>query len=198
MGEISDNINELKTLIEMDILPEETKEEIRTAIAIAESIKGYDGDNTNKSNKITINFINKSSNKNPVYAKEGDSGFDLRANLIESVTLKPMERKLIGTGLYFELPVGYDMEIRSRSGMSLKHGIIVLNTPGTIDLNFRGEVGIILINLGQENFTINPGDRIAQGLIRLSTTNSSIDLLEVNQITDTDRGSDGFGSTGVK
>lgn len=196
MGEISDSINELKSLLEMDILPEETRDEIKTAIAIAESINNYD--NENNSNKIKINFINKSNNKNPVYAKEGDSGFDLRANLIESVTLKPMERKLIGTGLYFELPVGYDMEIRSRSGMSLKHGIIVLNTPGTIDLNFRGEIGIILINLGQENFTINPGDRIAQGLIRLSTTNSNIDLLEVNEITDTDRGSDGFGSTGVK
>jgi dUTP pyrophosphatase len=196
MGEITDQIDELKNLASSEFLTSETKDELELALKLMEESMG----STNGTNgKIKIKYINKSDNQNPVYAKVGDSGFDLRASLVEPVTLKPMQRKLIGTGLYFELPVGYDMEVRSRSGMSLKHGIIVLNTPGTIDLNFRGEIGVILINLGQEDFTINPGDRIAQGLIRLSTTDSNIDLVEVNEISkETDRGVNGFGHSGVK
>lgn len=194
---IKKHIEDLKHLKSLGLLDEETSEQIDSVLNEFETLS--DENTVNSDYKIKIKYINKSDNENPVYAKEGDSGFDLRANLIEPVTLKPMERKLIGTGLYFELPFGYDMEIRSRSGMSLKHGIIVLNTPGTIDLNFRGEIGIILINLGQEDFIINPGDRIAQGLIRVSTTDTIIDLIEVSEISkETERGEGGFGSTGTK
>lgn len=194
MGEISDNINELKSLLEMDILPEETKEEIKTAIAIAESINNHG--NENNPNKIKINFINKSSNKNPVYAKEGDSGFDLRAD--SGGTLKPMERKLVSTGLYFELPDGFELQIRPRSGLAFKHGITVLNTPGTVDTGYRGEIKVLLINLSNEFFTWEKGERIAQGVIAHRISSDFGDLIEVNEITDTDRGSEGFGSTGVK
>lgn len=194
---IKKHIEDLRHLKSLGLLDEETSKQIDNAIEEFESVT--EEKDLGKEFKIKIKYINKSDNENPVYAKEGDSGFDLRANLIEPVTLKPMERKLIGTGLYFELPFGYDMEIRSRSGMSLKHGIIVLNTPGTIDLNFRGEIGIILINLGQEDFIINPGDRIAQGLIRVSTTDTIIDLIEVSEISkETDRGVNGFGHSGIK
>lgn len=195
---IKKHIAELKHLRSLGILDTETNNQIDEALSELEKFDD-EGNSVDNDFKIEIKYINNSDNENPVYAKEGDSGFDLRANLIEPVTLKPMERKLIGTGLYFELPFGYDMEIRSRSGMSLKHGIIVLNTPGTIDLNFRGEIGIILINLGQEDFIINPGDRIAQGLIRLSTTDTIINLIEVSEISkETDRGVNGFGHSGVK
>jgi len=193
---IKKHIEELKHLQSLGILDEETSNQLDNTLKEFENVLTVSNP---EDFKIKIKYINKSDNENPVYAKEGDSGFDLRANLIEPVTLKPMERKLIGTGLYFELPFGYDMEIRSRSGMSLKHGIIVLNTPGTIDLNFRGEIGIILINLGQEDFIINPGDRIAQGLIRVSTTDTIIDLIEVSEISkETDRGVNGFGHSGIK
>ena len=193
---IKKHIEDLKHLKSLGLLDEETSEQIDSVLNEFETLS--DENTVNSDYKIKIKYINKSDNENPVYAKEGDSGFDLRANLIEPVTLKPMERKLIGTGLYFELPFGYDMEIRSRSGMSLKHGIIVLNTPGTIDLNFRGEIGIILINLGQEDFIINPGDRIAQAVISSRVSSYFGDLIEVTEINESERGEGGFGSTGTK
>lgn len=194
MGEITDNLNELKALAEMDILPEETKEEIRTAIRIAESVKEHDGINSDI--KIPIKFINKSTNKNPVYAKEGDSGFDLRAD--KSGTLKPLERKLVDTGLYFELPDGFELQIRPRSGLALRHGITVLNSPGTVDTGYRGEIKVLLVNLGNETYQWEKGERIAQGVISHRISSDFGNLIEVTEITETDRGKGGFGSTGVK
>jgi dUTP pyrophosphatase len=196
MGEINDNINELKALVELDILPEETKREIREAITITESIKNYDNSNATMYNKIKIKYINKSSNKNPVYAKEGDSGFDLRAN--ESGELKPLERKLVGTGLYFELPDGFELQIRPRSGLTFKNGVTVLNSPGTVDTGYRGEIKVLLVNISNEIFTWDKGERIAQGVVAHRISSDFGDLVEVTEINETERGVDGFGSTGVK
>jgi dUTP pyrophosphatase len=195
MGEINDHINELKSLIELDILPQETKDEIKEAIAIAESIKNYDEVGL-KTNKIKIKYINKSNNKNPIYAKEGDSGFDLRAN--EDGSLSPLERKLVGTGLYFELPDGYELQIRPRSGLAYKNGVTVLNSPGTVDTGYRGEIKVLLINLSNETFTWERGERIAQGVIAHRISSDYGDLIEVMEINESERGEGGFGSTGVK
>ena len=125
---------------------------------------GNDGE-TNFKMSIETKFTNSSDNSDPEYAKVGDSGFDLRAYLKESVTLKPLGRKLIPTGLKFELPPNTELQVRPRSGMALKHGISVLNTPGTVDEGYRGDVGVIAVNLSNEDYTIEPGERIAQGVI---------------------------------
>lgn len=195
MGEIQKQIEELKALAELDMLPEETREEIKMAIQLAESVQDYDK-NGGPSNKIKINFVNKSNNKNPVYAKEGDSGFDLRAN--ENGTLKPLERKLVGTGLYFELPDGYELQIRPRSGLAYKNGITVLNSPGTVDTGYRGEIKVLLINLSNETFTWEKGERIAQGVIAHRISSDFGNLIEVTEISESERGEGGFGSTGTK
>lgn len=198
MGEIRNQINELKALAEMEMLPEETKEEIRMAIKLAESVQDYDENNNTENNfkKLEIKFINKSDNKNPVYAKVGDSGFDLRAN--ERGTLKPLERKLIGTGLYFELPDGYELQIRPRSGLAYKNGVTVLNSPGTVDTGYRGEIKVLLVNISNEDFTWDKGERIAQGVISHRVSSDYGDLIEVFEINESERGEGGFGSTGVK
>ena len=199
MGEIKNQINELKALAEMEMLPEETKEEIRMAIKLAESVQDYDENNNNTENnfkKLEIKFINKSDNKNPVYAKVGDSGFDLRAN--ERGALKPLERKLIGTGLYFELPDGYELQIRPRSGLAYKNGVTVLNSPGTVDTGYRGEIKVLLVNISNEDFTWDKGERIAQGVISHRVSSDYGDLIEVFEINESERGEGGFGSTGTK
>jgi dUTP pyrophosphatase len=195
---IREQIEELKHLKSLGILDEETSKQIDLALEEFQSLSTKEEESRENYN-LQIKFVNKSNNENPTYAKDGDSGFDLRANLSEPVTLKPLERKLIDTGLVFELPKGFDMEVRSRSGLALKNGIMVLNSPGTIDLSYRGNIGVILINLGNEDFTVNNGDRIAQGLIRWSLTNNNIELLEVEEISeDTNRGTNGFGHSGIK
>ena len=196
MGEIENQINELKALVELDILPEETREEIRTALKFAESVKEFDTKSNTQSGKIQIKYINKSDNKNPFYAKVGDSGFDLRAN--EEGSLKTLERKLVSTGLYFELPEGYELQIRPRSGLAYKNGITVLNTPGTVDTGYRGEVKVLLINLSNEEFTWEKGERIAQGVIAPRVSSDYGKLLEVKEISESERGVGGFGSTGRK
>jgi dUTP pyrophosphatase len=149
-----------------------------------------------KNARIPTKFKNVSNNPDPTYAHECDSGFDLRAYISETIVLKPMERKLIPTGLYFELPESYELQIRSRSGLAVKHGIGVLT--GTVDNAYRGEVHVLLINLGNEDFKIENGDRIAQGVImsRLSTEFGA--LTKVDKINETKRGLGGFGSTGKK
>jgi len=153
-----------------------------------------------KQPKINVKFINKSNNEDPKYFHEGDSGFDFRANLIdgEILTIKPMERKLIPTGLYFEVPRGYELQVRPRSGLALKNGLTVLNTPGTVDSNYRGEVKIILINLSTENFEIQNGDRIAQGVISPVLDKVWGELNKVSTLSDSNRKNGGFGSTGIK
>ena len=145
--------------------------------------------------KVKVNIINKSKNALPAYATELSAGMDLRASLDAPVTLNPMQRKLIPTGLFIELPEGYEAQIRPRSGLALKKGITVLNTPGTIDADYRGEIGVILINLGEEPFVIENGERICQMVI---AQHSVATLVEVNELTDTDRGAGGFGHTGKK
>ena len=198
MGEITQQIEELKALAEMDMLPEATRQEILMAIKLAESLQEYDNKKVNEpvKTKIKINYINKSENKNPVYAKEGDSGFDLRAN--EGGSLKPLERKLVGTGLYFELPDGYELQIRPRSGLAYKNGVTVLNSPGTVDTGYRGEIKVLLVNISNEEFTWERGERIAQGVVAHRISSDYGDLIEVMGINESERGSGGFGSTGTK
>ena len=142
-----------------------------------------------------VKIINKSHHQLPQYATSDSAGMDLRAYIKEPVVLKPLERKLIATGLYLELPRGCEAQIRPRSGLALKYGITVLNTPGTIDADYRGEIGVILVNLSNEEFTIEDGERICQMVI---TTYSQVELVEVDVLSDTDRGAGGFGHTGKK
>ncbi len=149
--------------------------------------------------KIPVKFINKSNHPDPAFQHKDDSGFDFRANIPrDTLTLKPMARLAVPTGLYFELPEHYELQVRPRSGLAYNHGITVLNTPGTVDRGYRGEIKIILINLGQENFVINDGDRIAQGVINGILSQYWSDFIKVNEISETERSDNGFGSTGKK
>ena len=140
-------------------------------------------------------IVNKSSNATPAYATAQSAGMDLRANLGSPVILKPMERAMIPTGLFIELPVGYEAQVRPRSGLAAKYGIPVLNTPGTIDADYRGEIKVILVNLSSEPFEIQHGERIAQMVIAKHET---VQWEEVEVLSDTERGAGGFGSSGVK
>ncbi len=142
---------------------------------------------------MKIKIINRSKHPLPSYATELSAGMDLRANLDSPVTLKPMERKIIPTGLYIALPEGYEAQIRPRSGLSIKHGITLVNTPGTIDADYRGEIGIIMINLSNVDFEIKDGERIAQMVINKY---EKIDWEPVEHLDKTTRGEGGFGSTG--
>ncbi len=142
---------------------------------------------------MEIKIVNKSNNQLPQYETISSSGLDLRAFIEESVTLKPLERKLIPTGLYMAIPDGYEAQVRPRSGLALKHGITVLNTPGTIDADYRGEIKVILVNLSSEDFTINNADRICQ-LVFAKVEQAK--LTEVNELDTTQRGDGGFGHTG--
>lgn len=144
---------------------------------------------------MKINIVNKSSNPLPGYSTDHSAGMDLRANLENPVKLKPLERTLVPTGLFIELPVGYEAQVRPRSGLALKKGLSVLNTPGTIDADYRGEIGVILINLSNEEVTIEHGERICQMVI---AKHEQAELLQVEILNETDRGAGGFGSTGVK
>jgi len=144
---------------------------------------------------MKVKIVNKSSHKIPEYSTTQSSGMDLRANLTEPVILKSNERGLFKTGLFLEIPDGYEAQVRPRSGLALKKGITVLNSPGTIDADYRGEIGIILINLSQEDFMVNNGERIAQLVF---SSYSKADLLQVEGLEESTRGLGGFGSTGVK
>ena len=148
--------------------------------------------------KLKLTFSNKSKNEDPQYATEGSSGFDLRADLLEPLVIKVGKRAIVPTGLFFELPENFEMQIRPRSGLAAKNGVTVLNTPGTIDNDYRGEIKVILINLGEEDFTINNGDRIAQGVLAPVYGKDIINFVKVSEVsTDTTRSAGGFGSTGV-
>lgn len=181
---IKKHIEDLKHLQSLGILDEETSKQIDNVLGEFESIT--DEKELGKEFKIKIKYINKSDNQNPVYAKEGDSGFDLRAN--ESGTLKTLERKLVSTGLFFELPDGYEMQVRPRSGLAFKHGITVLNTPGTVDTGYRGEIKVLLINLSNEDFNWEKGERIAQGVVTSRVSSDFGDLIEVTEINESERG----------
>lgn len=142
---------------------------------------------------MQIKIINRSTNTLPEYATAGSAGLDLRANLESSVVIAPLERKVIPTGLFIELPEGYEAQIRPRSGLAIKHGITVVNSPGTIDADYRGEIMIGLVNLSGESFTINHGERIAQMVI---ARHEQAEWLEVSELSSSDRGTGGFGHTG--
>ena len=144
---------------------------------------------------MKIQIVNRSRHALPAYATVLSAGMDLRANVDESIVMQPMERRLIPTGLYIALPPGYEAQVRPRSGLALKHGITVLNTPGTIDADYRGEVGVLLINLSQEPFTVNDGGRIAQMVI---ARHDQAELVEVEALDETERGAGGYGHTGVR
>lgn len=144
---------------------------------------------------MTIKIINKSEHQLPHYETIASAGMDLRANLSEPVTLQALERAIIKTGLFIELPIGYEAQVRPRSGLAAKKGITVLNAPGTIDADYRGEIGVILVNLSNEPFTIENSERVAQLVI---AKHDRADWIEVKELSSTERGAGGFGSTGVK
>ncbi len=143
---------------------------------------------------MTIRIINKSKHQTPAYETSASAGMDLRANISEPISLKPLERAIIKTGLFIALPEGYEAQIRPRSGLAAKKGVTVLNAPGTIDADYRGEIGVILVNLSNDIFTINDGDRVAQMVIA-KFEHTKWD--EVSVLDETLRGSGGFGSTGI-
>lgn len=147
----------------------------------------------NNTNIMKVKIINKSNNELPAYETSASAGLDLRAFIPESITLLPLERKLIKTGLFLEIPEGYEAQVRPRSGLALKNGITVLNSPGTIDADYRGEIGVILVNISQDNFEINSGDRIAQ-MVFAKVKQAKWILAE--ELSETERGEGGFGSTG--
>ena len=144
---------------------------------------------------VRIKLINRSHHRLPEYATTLSAGMDLRANIEAPIILQPMERKLVPTGLYMALPAGFEAQVRPRSGLALKYGITVLNTPGTIDADYRGEIMVLLVNFSQDNFVINDGERIAQMVI---CRHEQVDLEVVEMLDKTERGAGGYGHTGVK
>ncbi|MGZ9677174.1 dUTP diphosphatase [Flavobacterium sp. GNP001] len=144
---------------------------------------------------MNINIINKSQHDLPSYETIASAGMDLRANITDPITLKPLERTIVKTGLFIELPIGYEAQVRPRSGLAAKNGVTVLNAPGTVDADYRGEIGVILVNLSNEDFTIQNGERIAQLVI---AKHERAEWAVVQELSETSRGEGGFGSTGVK
>ena len=144
---------------------------------------------------MQIKIINKSNHELPNYETIASAGMDLRANIAEPITLKSLERTIVKTGLFIELPIGFEAQVRPRSGLAAKKGITVLNSPGTVDADYRGEIGVILVNLSNEDFVIENGERIAQLII---AKHERAEWLEVLELSETSRGEGGFGSTGVK
>lgn len=144
---------------------------------------------------VKIKIVNRGSQQLPAYATPESAGMDLRANITEPIVLHPLERRIIPTGLYIALPPGYEAQVRPRSGLAFKHGITVLNSPGTIDSDYRGELGVLLVNLSNEDFTVEAGERIAQMVI---ARHEQGEFVEVGELDDTERGAGGYGHTGVK
>jgi len=163
------------------------------------ALDGWEYDESNNTYNLVIKIINNSKNPDPVYQKEGDSGFDLTANLLdgETIIINPLKRAVIPTGLHFQVPIGFELQVRPRSGLALKNGITVLNTPGTVDSGYRGEVKIVLFNTDESPFVVKNGDRIAQGVISAVQQKHSTIIKRVNSLDASDRGDNGFGSTGV-
>lgn len=145
--------------------------------------------------KIKVKVINLSQNELPEYKTPLSAGMDLRAFICEGVEIRPMERKLIPTGIKIQLPEGFEAQVRPRSGLALKHGVTVLNAPGTVDADYKGEIGVLLINLSQDTFFIEPNDRIAQLVIARHET---VEWVEVEELDDSERGEGGFGHSGIK
>lgn len=144
---------------------------------------------------MEVKIVNRSPFETPAYATPLSAGMDVRANTTEAMVLKPLERTLVPTGLFIELPQGYEAQIRPRSGLAAKHGISIVNSPGTIDADYRGEIKVILVNLSAQEFTLQPGERIAQMVV---AQHARVKWVEVENLSDSERGTGGFGSTGVK
>jgi dUTP pyrophosphatase len=143
---------------------------------------------------MNVQIINKSKHATPTYETSGAAGMDLRANIEKPITLKPLERAIVKTGLFIALPIGFEAQVRPRSGLAAKKGLTVLNSPGTVDADYRGEIGVILVNLSNDDFVVNDGERVAQLII---AKHERANWKEVEVLSETDRGSGGFGSTGV-
>ena len=144
---------------------------------------------------MTVKVINKSGNALPSYASEAAAGMDVRADIPQAIKIGPLERVIVPTGLFLEIPVGYEVQVRPRSGLAAKHGITVLNSPGTIDADYRGELKVILVNLSNEAFSIEPGERIAQIVL---ARHEVIEWEQTDELSESERGAGGFGSTGLK
>jgi len=190
------DINKLDNMNIGEFLSDNEKSQLSDIFNQA-GMKDWVLDMSDNSVKLQIKLINKSNNSDPIYQKEGDSGFDFSAFIDDEITLQPMQRMLIPTGLYFQIPNGFELQIRPRSGLAFKNGITVLNSPGTIDAGYRGEIKVLLINFGSEPFTIKSGDRIAQGVIAPVQIRNTTVFTRVNSLDSSDRGAGGFGSTGV-
>lgn len=205
MSDVQAYIKELQQLKSLGILDKDQSEEIDNLIKVVENLENQNNSfkvEDSDIHKLQIKFVNTSDNPDPIWAKEGDSGFDLRAclpNGEKEVILQPLDRMLIPTGLYFELPMGYELQIRPRSGHSFKTGLMAIL--GTVDTGYRGEIKVIMINLSKEPQKIEAGERVAQGVVasRVSTEFGKLVKLEsIKELSETERGSGGFGSTGVK
>lgn len=190
------DLNKLTNANPMDILDESQKSQLSEIFNDA-LMNDWMYDANDNTVKLLVKMINKSNNPDPIYQKEGDSGFDLAAFIPEDITLKPLERQLIPTGLFYQIPIGLELQIRPRSGLALKNGVTVLNTPGTVDAGYRGEIKVLLVNLSNQDFTIKSGDRIAQGVIAPVQSRHTTLFRRVNELDSSERGTGGFGSTGV-
>ena len=198
-----DELEKIKeTLLQLGTSESPDKQEELTKKLKEFSSKNYSKEEQEKLQqyfKTKLKFVNKSSNPDPEYATDGSSGFDLRASLETPMTLPAGDKTIVPTGLFFEIPDNFEIQIRPRSGLAAKNGVTVLNSPGTVDADYRGEIKVILINHGHEPFQINNGDRIAQAVIASVISKRFINLVKVDDISsDTQRGAGGFGSTGVK
>jgi dUTP pyrophosphatase len=193
-------MDSLQNLDMSELFDDETKNELDEILKqTSDLMGGWEFDQESSTVKLKVKFINKSNNQDPTYEKEGDSGFDIRAFIDKTIEIEPGSRALIPTGLYFEIPTGYELQVRSRSGLALKNGIMVLNSPGTVDSGYRGEVGVILYNTDKSSpFYIHNGDRIAQGVIAGVQTMNKTKFIKTDTLSSSDRGVGGFGSTGVK
>jgi dUTP pyrophosphatase len=193
-------MDNLQNLDMSEFFDDETKNELDEILKqTSDLMGGWEFDSDGMTVKLKVKFINKSNNPDPTYEKEGDSGFDIRAFLDKTIEIEPGNRALIPTGLYFEIPTGFELQVRSRSGLALKNGIMVLNSPGTVDSGYRGEIGVILYNTDKAApFYIHNGDRIAQGVIAGVQTMNKTKFIKTDSLSSSDRGLGGFGSTGVK
>lgn len=193
-------MDNLQNLDINELFDDETKNELDLILKqTGDLMGGWDYDHETMTIKLKVGFMNKSNNVDPTYEKDGDSGFDIRAFTDKVIEIEPGCRALIPTGLYFEIPSGYELQVRSRSGLALKNGIMVLNSPGTVDSGYRGEVGIILYNSDRlEPFHVHNGDRIAQGVIATVQTMGKTKFIKKESLSISSRGTGGFGSTGIK
>jgi dUTP pyrophosphatase len=193
-------MDNLQNLDMSEFFDDETKNELDEILKqTSDLMGGWEFDQNSGTVKLKVKFINKSNNQDPTYEKEGDSGFDIRAFVDKPIEIEPGSRALIPTGLYFEIPSSYELQVRSRSGLALKNGIMVLNSPGTVDSGYRGEIGVILYNTDKSApFYVHNGDRIAQGVIAGVQTMNKTKFIKTDSLSTSDRGSGGFGSTGVK